>query len=101
MTRGKKLIGFLGLAASLAACSAPAEKAAPAPAASVLPEWTKEQKMEMGRQHKSAADLYRALRDQAKGGQKLAWNAMPDWSGLYSRPAINNFTFDPAQPEGG
>src|SRR4030095_12973374 len=25
----------------------------------------------------------------------------PDWSGVYSRPAKNNFTFDPDQPPGG
>jgi len=100
MTRAR-IIGLLCLAALLAACSGTAEKAAPAPAASVLPEWTKEQKMELGRQHKTAEELYKALQDQAKGGQKLAWNAMPDWSGIYSRPPLNNFTFDPAQPEGG
>jgi len=102
MTRGKKTIGLLGLAALLTACSGPtAEKAPPAPAAAVLPEWTREQKMDLGRQHKTAEELYKALKDQAKGGHKLAWDAMPDWSGVYSRPPLNGFTYDPDQPVGG
>ena len=101
MKRGKIIICLMSLAALLTACSGTAEKTAPAPAASVLSEWTKEQKMELGRQHKTAEELYKALKEQAKGGQKLAWNALPDWSGIYSRPPLNGFTFDPAQPEGG
>src|SRR5688572_18723556 len=99
MTRGK-MIGLVGLAAMLASCVGTAEKAPRAPAASVLPELSKEQKMDLGRQHKTAADLYKALHDQAKGGQNLAWDALPDWSGVYSRPPLNGFTFDPDQPQG-
>ncbi len=101
MTRGKMTIGLWGLAALLTACSGTAETAAPGPAAALLPELSKEQKMDLGRQHKTAEELYQALKDQAKGGQKLSWNALPDWTGVYSRPPINNFTFDPDQPEGG
>src|SRR6516164_6562464 len=90
MLRRYRVWGILSLAALLAACSGTTEKAAPAvTAAGLLPTWTKDQKIELGRQHKTAEDLYNSLRDQAKGGQKLAANALPDWSGIYSRPATN------------
>jgi hypothetical protein len=56
--------------------------------------------IELGRQHKTAADLYRALETQARGGQRLEWNRLPDWRGVYSR-AAGGITFDPAQPRGG
>jgi hypothetical protein len=98
MTRRQEAIAILSLAVMLTGCSA-AEQAPAGPPASVLPELTKEQKVELGRQHKTAEALYKALREQAKGGRKLAWNAMPDWSGVYSRPAISGFTFDPDQPK--
>jgi hypothetical protein len=101
MTFGKRTLGLFAFAL-LSACSGKMESVAPAgPPAGVLPEWTKEQKVELGRSHKSAEELYNYLKDQAKGGQKLAWAAMPDWSGVYSRPPINGFTFDPEQPVGG
>jgi hypothetical protein len=54
----------------------------------------------LGRQHKTAQALYDALKAEAKGGQALAWAALPDWSGVYSRPANKGFTFDPDLPEG-
>src|SRR5678815_3480276 len=41
------------------------------PPAAAGPQRTKEQNIEFGRQHKTAADLFKALRDEAKGGQKL------------------------------
>jgi hypothetical protein len=66
-----------------------------------IPERTKEQKIDLGRQHKTASDLYQALRKEANGGQRLAWSNLPDWSGIYSRPADKGFTFDPDQPAGG
>ena len=59
-----------------------------------------EQNAELGRQHKTAQALYEALKAEAKGGQPLAWAAMPDWSGVYSRPADKGFTFDPDLPAG-
>lgn len=93
MTCRERAVGVVALAVMLAGCSTPE------PPAAVLPDLTKEQKIELGRQHKTAEALYNALREQAKGGQKLEWNAMPDWSGVYSRPAIKRFTFDPDQPE--
>ena len=95
-------VGFLAVAILLTACSGVEKSAAPpGPAAAVLPEWTKEQKIELGKTHKTADELYKYLKDQAKGGQKLEWNAMPDWTGVYSRPPINGFTYDPEQPVGG
>ncbi len=96
------MIGIAAVALTLCGCAGNTEKAAPSgPPASVLPDWTKEQKADLGRQHKTAEELFNWMREQAKGGQKLAWNGMPDWSGVYSRPATNNFTFDPDQPVGG
>ena len=54
----------------------------------------------LGLQHKTAADLYRALQKEAGGGRRLAWNGMPDWSGVYTR-ARGGITFDPDQrPDG-
>jgi hypothetical protein len=65
------------------------------------PGRTKEQLIELGRQHKTASDLYRALRDEAKGGQRLDAARIPDWSGVYTRAPVPGFTFDPDQPRGG
>jgi hypothetical protein len=71
------------------------------PAASLMPQRTKEQNIELARQHKTAADLYRALKEEAKGGQRLQWTALPDWSGVYTRAPVAGFAFDPDQPPGG
>jgi hypothetical protein len=65
------------------------------------PEQTKEQLIELGRQHKTAQDLYQALREQAKGGQRLTAASLPDWSGVYTRKPVPGFAFDPDQPPGG
>ena len=83
----------------LPACGAPGAPSGP-PAARI-PERSKEQNAELGRQHKTAFELYLALREEAGGGQPLAWNALPDWSGIYSRPLKSGLAFDPDQPEGG
>jgi len=105
MTRGTK--AAVALAALVAVGSAGCEVAkiaeAPTlePLRAVMPERSKEQNIELGRQHKTASDLYQALKEQAKGGQRLAWNSLPDWSGVYSRPAVAGFAFDPSQPPGG
>jgi hypothetical protein len=60
---------------------------------------TREENAELGRQHKTATDLYNFLKEEAKGGQKLEWNRMPDWSGVYSRPLDKGFNFDVDQPQ--
>ncbi|PYS27096.1 MAG: hypothetical protein DMG11_17535 [Acidobacteria bacterium] len=83
---------FLAVATLLPACNR---------AATPAPERTKEQMIDLGRQHKTASELYRALREQAKGGQRLASNSMPDWSGVYTRAPIPGFAFDPDQPPDG
>lgn len=89
---GIKVAPLLFLAALLSAC---AQTAAPGtPPAAVGPQRTKEQNIEFGRQHKTAEDLFKALRDEAKGGQKLEWNRLADWSGTYSRPLDKGFNFD-------
>jgi hypothetical protein len=63
------------------------------------PAQRKARMIDLGRQHKTAEDLYRALEQQAGGGKRLAWNAMPDWSGVYTR-ARGGITFDPDQTPG-
>jgi len=62
---------------------------------------TKAEMIDLGKQHKTAAEFYQALKDQAKGGQRLEWARMPDWSGVYTRVPAPGFAFDPDQPAGG
>jgi len=71
------------------------------PATSSRPERTKEENLALGREHKTAAELYQALREQAKGGQALVWTSLPDWRGVYTRAPVAGFAFDPETPEGG
>jgi hypothetical protein len=92
---------FLALAALLPACrTTDSPPAANAGAGAPKPR-TKEQMIDLGRQHKTAAALYQALREEAKGGQRLTPNGLPDWSGVYTRAPIPGFAFDPDQPAGG
>lgn len=51
-----------------------------------------------GRQYDSAWQLYEALKDEADGGQQLAWENLPDWSGIYTR-GRGGLNFDPDKPE--
>ena len=88
---------LLALALLLSACAQTAETPG-GPSAAVAPTRTREQNIELGRQHKTAEDLFKALREEAKGGKKLEWNRMPDWSGIYSRPLDKGFNFDVDQP---
>jgi hypothetical protein len=50
----------------------------------------------LGRQHRTAWDLYKAFEQQASGGQRLRAEQLPDWSGVYSRGGAI-FNFDPDQ----
>jgi len=93
-------LSVLAIGVLLSACS-PSNTSTAGPPASQIPERTREQNIELGRKYNSASRLYQALRDEAKGGQPLTATAIPDWSGVYTRPAIKGFTFDPDQPEGG
>jgi hypothetical protein len=98
------VVGLLAFAAASLACGGPpavgSGSATPAVASGSIPERTRDQLIELGRQHKTAQALYEALRAEAKDGQALQWAAMPDWSGVYSRPAEKGFTFDPDLPAG-
>ena len=58
-----------GLPARCTTAEAPGVSSGP-PAGSI-PQRTKEQNVELGRQHKTAWDLYQALKAEAKGGQTL------------------------------
>jgi hypothetical protein len=58
------------------------------------------QMIRLGQEHATAEALYRTLEQRAKGGQRLAWDGLPDWSGVYTR-ARGGITFDPDQPAGG
>jgi hypothetical protein len=89
---------FFGTAALLLVAALPACNAG-LPSGRI-PERTRDEKIELGRQHKTAADLYKALREQAQGGQPLNWNGLPDWSGIYSRPLDKGFAFDTDPPPG-
>ena len=90
----------LVLAALLASCSS-ADTRPVATSSAQEPEQTKEQLVEIGRQQKSAWQLYQTLREKAKGSQRLAPNNLPDWSGVYTRAPIPGFAFDPDQPPDG
>ena len=56
---------------------------------------------ELGRQHKTAAELFQALKADAKNGHRLEWAKLPDWSGVYTRAPVAGFAFDPETPAGG
>ena len=103
-TRGAVAAGvLLTLAMPLAACTKTAEApdaSTPAPLTAVLPDRTKEQNIDLGRQHRTALELYQALRKEANNGRPLQWSQLPDWSGVYSRPANAGFAFDPDQKPG-
>jgi hypothetical protein len=104
MTRTtSRVLGAVAILMCASACTtanAPTSAVAPGPPAGSIPERTKEQQAELGRQHKTAWDLYQALKAEAKGGQTLTASTVPDWSGVYSRPADKGFTFDPDLPAG-
>ena len=85
------------LASSCTTANAPAGNPAQAP----RPERTKEEDVALAGQYKTAAELYQALRDQAKGGRPLEWTSLPDWRGVYTRAPVAGFAFDPETPEGG
>jgi len=72
----KSVVVALGLAASVAAFAAielPADKPA---------------LIELGKQHRTAWDLYKAFEAQANGGQRLNPARLPDWTGVYSRSGV-------------
>src|SRR5215813_9396356 len=76
------------------ACSTASAPTAEKTAGTQKPRPEKNELIELGRQHKTASDLYRALKEQAKGGQRLTPASMPDWTGVYTRRPVPGFTFD-------
>jgi hypothetical protein len=85
------------LTSSCTTANAPASNPAQAP----RPERTKAEGVALAEQYATAAELYQALRDQAKGGRPLEWTSLPDWRGVYTRAPVAGFAFDPETPEGG
>src|SRR5262245_23082555 len=65
--------GMLTAASALAAIELPADKAA---------------LIALGKEHRTAWDLYKAFETQAKGGQRLNPARLPDWTGVYSRSGV-------------
>lgn len=63
-------------------------------------EAEKEEMRELGRQHGSAWLLYQGLKEAAGGGERLSWDELPNWSGLYTKTR-GGLKFDPDQLDGG
>jgi hypothetical protein len=94
-------LAILAFGALFSACNSTQVAEAPGAAATTRPERTKQQMIDLGRQHKTAFELYEALRAEANGGQRLAPNNLPDWRGVYTRAPVPGFAFDPEQPPDG
>lgn len=97
-TRGFAL-GAVVSALVLAVCSMPGQAgAAQNPnATGMSPEWAAEKAKlsEQGKKYPSAWAFYQDLKKKAGGGQRLNWNKLPDWSGVYSRPmGAKGLSFD-------
>ena len=67
------------------------------PPLEIDPAERKQAMIELALEHPSAAALYEALRERAGGGQRLSWNALPDWSGIWSRSG--GIAFEPGVPQ--
>ena len=63
------------------------------------PGQTRQRMIDLGKQHKTAEDLYLALKEQARGGHRLTPASAPNWSGLWTR-ARGGITYDPDQKPG-
>ena len=51
--------------------------------------------VELGLQHETAWELYQALEQQTRGDERLSWDRVPDWTGIYTREF--NLLFDTDQ----
>jgi hypothetical protein len=91
----------LVLAALLSSCSSADKRPVATSGATQEPEQAKEQLVELGRQQKTAWQLYQTLREKANGGQRLTPSNLPNWSGVYTRAPSPGFAFDPDQPPDG
>jgi len=59
----------------------------------------KQEKIELGLQYDTAWDLYQALVEKAEGGNPLASDKLPNWSGVYTRTR-GGTNYDPDQKSG-
>jgi hypothetical protein len=75
----------------LAATPALAERVAPPPASA-----EKQARIDLGKQHETAWDLYQHFLTEAGGGEELTWETVPDWSGVWTLDG-NIFLFDQDQ----
>jgi len=73
---------------------------APMAGAQADPSAAKAKMKALGLQHDSAWDLYQYLKKQAGGGQRLTWQKVPDWGGVYTRTK-GGTAFDPDGPSQG
>lgn len=90
----KVFAGYRGLVRAATVVAAVAYLSS-ALAAVELPE-SKEGLIALGKQHRTAFDLYKAFEAQANGGQQLNPARLPDWRGIYSRQGVL-FNFDQDQ----
>ena len=93
------LIASLGVSACKAAPSVLAPGVESPPPQDVAAH--KKEMAALGPKYQTAQALYQALKDQAKGGRRLSWSTLPDWSGVYTRTPAPGFAFDPDQPADG
>ena len=77
--------------------SGDAVKPAAATATELAPA-ERDAKVAFGRDFKSGAELYAALKARARGGEPLSLDDMPDWTGFWQR--VGPPLFDPAQKPG-
>src|SRR5215467_1480391 len=49
-------------------------------------------------EHRNASEHFEALKREAKGGTKITWDKLPDWTGIWTRTPGIGLKFDPAQP---
>jgi len=77
--------------------SGDAGKPAAATATELAPA-ERDAKVAFGRDFKSGAELYAALKARARGGAPLSLDDMPDWTGFWQR--VGPPLFDPAQKPG-
>src|SRR5688572_8812388 len=66
-------LGIFAAGAAFAAIELPTDKAA---------------LIALGKEHRTAEDLYKAFQTAANGGQRLNPARLPDWTGVYSRSGV-------------
>jgi len=98
--RGIGAVTLAALTVLLSACGTSVAPT-PGPAESKIPDHTKERNIALGLAHKTAAELYDALKQEAGGGTRLNPSGLPDWTGVYTRASVNGFAFDADQAPGG